>query len=286
MGNCREGINSEHYHVRNRDILCLRDIQANYEKYLPIIQGTKIQKSDVQIPKKVHFIWIGPKPFPKESIPNVQSWKEHNPNWELYFWTDSADRELPIPEMTLQLIDEYDFSSIQHMLDRSFNPGETSDLLRTVIIHNEGGFYADHDSECVQSFEPFLQGFSFVCGLERLHYHERIDSCVLPSNALFGSIPGHIILKKTIEEIDAIWDLIEEKFPGNNPKHTVSKVIQRTFDSFSHAILEWRDQGESIDLILPTASFFGDLTFSSKKLKQLQKEQLIFSSHKFAGAWK
>ena len=46
------------------------------------------------IPKVLHFIWLGPKEFPRDSIPNIQSWVEKHPGWKVKFWTDRK-RNLP-----------------------------------------------------------------------------------------------------------------------------------------------------------------------------------------------
>src|SRR5690348_10912675 len=41
-----------------------------------------------KIPPVIHFIWLGPKHFPPESVENVRSWIAHNPEWTVKLWTD------------------------------------------------------------------------------------------------------------------------------------------------------------------------------------------------------
>ena len=39
-----------------------------YEKNIPFLQ---MKSTMLRVPKVVHFIWIGPKPFPRDSVENV-----------------------------------------------------------------------------------------------------------------------------------------------------------------------------------------------------------------------
>ena len=71
-----------------------------------------LKKKDLNtIPRKIHFIWLGPKAFPEASVRNVISWKKLHPNWEIFFWTDSPDRPIPVPGMKRRLVSEFDFGS-------------------------------------------------------------------------------------------------------------------------------------------------------------------------------
>src|SRR5689334_6330625 len=35
----------------------------------------------LRVPKIIHFVWIGPRPFPRESVENVRTWMAKHPNW-------------------------------------------------------------------------------------------------------------------------------------------------------------------------------------------------------------
>ena len=41
------------------------------------------------IPKKIHYCWFGPKPFPKLVKECLATWKEHFPDYEFYLWNET-----------------------------------------------------------------------------------------------------------------------------------------------------------------------------------------------------
>ena len=47
------------------------------------------------IPKIIHHIWIGKKPFPKKFREYRESWINLHPGWQFYFWTDQNLPEMP-----------------------------------------------------------------------------------------------------------------------------------------------------------------------------------------------
>ncbi len=114
----------------------------------------------VRIPKIVHFIWIGPKAFPRESVENVRTWMAKNPGWTFYFWTD-RQRPLPCPGMQARMIQDFDFFKLRDCFSKSDNYGEKSDVLRYEILYREGGVYVDHDVKCFKSFDVLNRSYDF-----------------------------------------------------------------------------------------------------------------------------
>src|SRR5580692_3619317 len=43
-----------------------------------------------EIPKTLHFIWLGPKPFPAASVSNVKGWIDRHEGWKVKFWSDQG----------------------------------------------------------------------------------------------------------------------------------------------------------------------------------------------------
>ncbi len=283
IGEKKGGANKERKQIRPEDFNQFKLLAREYEQKRPLLNTARL---DSIIPKKLHIIWIGPKAFPEESINNMLSWQKFNSDWEIHFWTDSKTRPLPLPTMKRRLVYEYDFSPLHDLIPQTMNWGEKSDLMRFAIIYNEGGVYVDHDAECLKSFDPFVNNFTFFACLERPHYHASIDTCVIPANGLFGAVPKHVILEKTMERVLQVWDSVAQEFPNFDRRSNLQRVIRRTFDSFALASIQWRNQPGYNDIILPTAYFYPDMTFTSKFQDKLKKSGIVFSSHKFAGAWK
>ena len=167
-----------------------------------------LKQEDLLIPKVIHFIWIGPNPFPQESVENVYSWVEKHADWKIKFWTDRK-RPLPHPSMELHLVSEFTFEHLGDYFADSDNYAEKSDVLRYEILNQEGGLYVDHDVKCFKTFTPFHYNFDLYCGLEPPH-QPILSSSISVNNNLIGSIPRHPILKKCIENVQTNWRLLLE----------------------------------------------------------------------------
>src|SRR5262249_22129580 len=103
--------------------------------------------SDSRVPQVVHFIWLGPKPFPLKSVENVRTWMGKHPDWTFNFWTD-RERPLPVPGMQVRMVKDFQFLKLAECFSKTANFGEKSDVLRYEILYQEGGVYVDHDVKC------------------------------------------------------------------------------------------------------------------------------------------
>lgn len=39
--------------------------------------------------KKLHYVWLGGKPLPKNVLSCISSWRKHMPDWEIIQWDES-----------------------------------------------------------------------------------------------------------------------------------------------------------------------------------------------------
>ena len=105
-----------------------------------------------EIPKMIHQIWIGPKPFPKKLKKHVQTWKKHHPTWKYKLWKDEDVKGI-------------EWSGINKTLyELSWNYGMKSDVLRYQLLWNFGGLYVDVDGECLKPFDILVEKLSFFVG--------------------------------------------------------------------------------------------------------------------------
>jgi mannosyltransferase OCH1-like enzyme len=133
----------------------------------------------VLIPRIFHQIWVGPDPFPEEFAAYQQTWLEHHPDWELRFWTEETfpePGELRRPEAA----------------ERLRAPWERGDIFRLEVLWRHGGVHVDTDFECRRPIEPLIEEADFFIGLRK---RGRVNG------ALMGSVPGHPLLERGLEEI-------------------------------------------------------------------------------------
>ncbi len=266
------GKNTNHWNFvcEEEDKSFLEACKQVYEKSIQeLLRGKKSPK----IPKVVHFIWLGPKPFPAESVENVRTWMAHHPDWTFKFWTD---RERPVPCRGMQkiLVKDAPFSRLEKCFSQSQNYGEKSDLLRYEILFQEGGVYVDHDANCLRSFHDLHTTYDFYCGLETPH-EPFVGRTITCGNGVIGARPNHPAVKRVIEIISGRWDQLGKKYRGRDSYSRTEVVMQRTYIALTAALKEGVLNREgNTDIVLPAAYFFAKTGLPS-----------LYSEHFYATAW-
>ena len=225
-----------------------------------------------QIPRTVHFIWVGPREFPKSSRKNIESWVDLHPDWKFKFWTDRL-RALPHPKMEMVEIKEEHFSQGYDNYLESNNYAEKADVLRYEILLNEGGIYVDHDVMCFQSFEPLIQNYQFACGLEPPHKPIG-QSSISVCNNIIASIPNHPIMEQCLSKVMNRWNVIQKMYPGDDQDSTIYRVFHRTFCPFDEAVTAGIDTNHYRNIVFP-AGFFN----------RLDGEYAFYANHEYLGTW-
>jgi hypothetical protein len=253
-----------------------------FEHYMKAIQYLKEEAINT-VPKTIHFIWIGPKQFPEQSIPNLISWKRHHPEWEIFFWTDDPERPLPIEGLTRRLITDFDFGPLQRCIKASTNWAETSDIMRYMIIYKEGGIYTDHDVECIRSFDPLSSHYDFAAGYSALHnFPFSLNSPFCPNNGIIVARPHHPILEKTMERLLARWDEMTQKHPAED---LFGRVMARSFDPFAYCSTHLIDTKGYRNILLPASYLNSNGSLEAQIQQDLIDQGHVYAIHRFAGSW-
>jgi len=224
-----------------------------YEKNNP----KNLKKSEViKIPKIIHQIWIG-KEVPHEFWEFQQSILRMHPDWEYKLWT-----QYDIPD--LHLVNE-------QYIAQSRNPGEISDMMRYEILYRYGGVYLDFDTECLCSLELLHYLYDFYIGIQPLD-SELIQLGI----GIIGSIPGHPILKKCIDNIKNDWHKMAYQ----------QMATARTGPIFCTKVFyEIAGRNTFIDIALP-ARYFYPLGSTESELKREQwVQEGSFTVHHWAKSW-
>jgi mannosyltransferase OCH1-like enzyme len=258
------------YLKEQEDRSFLENCKEVYEKSFKELAA---QKKSTKIPKVVHFIWLGPKPFPPESVENVRTWMAQHPDWTFKFWTD-RDRPTPCRGMQKILVKDFSFNKLERCFVQSQNFGEKSDILRYEILYQEGGVYVDHDANCLKSFQNLHTTYDFYCGLETPH-EPFVGRTITCGNGVLGSRPKHPAVKRVIDLIGSRWDGLGKKYQGRDTYSKTEVVMQRTYIALTTALKEGvLNRDGNVDIVLPAAYFFAKSGMPS-----------LYSKHFYATAW-
>lgn len=129
------------------------------------------------IPRTIHIVTRSP-----EDVLFQKQWKRLYPTWSLRVWTDSEI------ETYLRKNRPEFLPTIQRLVG-----AKKSDFFRLLILHLEGGVYADADVEPVRNFEGWFRAHPAPCyfteetDLHKLSlYHTRLNE-TLPCNFLLAA---------------------------------------------------------------------------------------------------
>ena len=118
------------------------------------------------IPKIVHYIWFGGKPFPNKVKQCIDSWKKYLPDYKFMLWNE----------------DSFDVNSVPFTKQAYANQkwAFVSDYVRVYALNKYGGWYLDTDVEILKPLTPF-ENSRMILGTDH-------DGAL---TALMGSEAGH-----------------------------------------------------------------------------------------------
>lgn len=221
--------------------------------------AAKREKASGEIPKVIHFIWLGSAPFPSASIKNVKGWIDNHPGWRVKFWTDQG-HAAPDDRMEVRSFDLFPLEELADLYQRTSSFVERSQILRYAILLSEGGTFIGHDTVCLKAIDSLQSAHDFFCGMELLR-PRVLSSTVNPSPHLLAATPQHPILKSTKRWLINEWEQVEDRFPGEDPEAIAERMKHRTFNALSMGVKESYARAGRKDVVFPPDYF----SFSSKK---------------------
>src|SRR5687768_11037639 len=93
------------------------------------------------IPKIIHYVWVGPAPFPDDALERVEAWRRLSPDYEFKLWHEGT----------------IDFTP--RFIRQAYGVGaynRVANYARFAALERFGGIYMDHDVELLKSFDPML----------------------------------------------------------------------------------------------------------------------------------
>lgn len=140
-------------------------------------------KSEMIIPKIIHYFWIGGKSLPEEYQKNIDGWKKLNPDYEIRCWNE----------------DNYNFDSTAYMQEAYKSGREylmfVTDYARLDVLYRYGGIYLDTDVELMKPLDELLYNSAFI-GIE--------ENAQLNSGSAIGAVSGHTMIHKLMQEYESL----------------------------------------------------------------------------------
>ena len=160
------------------------------------------------IPKLIHFIWVGNKEIPKESLEFIRKWKEMYWDFDVVLWNDDRIRQFDvIPDY---LKNYYNDESLSHTF--------RSDISRYLILQKYGGLYFDVDFESLRRIPDSFFHFNFLSSFEDNKH---------VSGAFIASQENSDILNKIIDSITSNIDFVKSQNRYNDSN--LSEIIGPIF---------------------------------------------------------
>lgn len=140
-------------------------------------------KSVCKIPKTIHIVWIGD----EDKRPNkyIQTWCDQNPNWTVKVWgNEEYHNKTWVNKLCMEKL----------WAAKAYHG--VADLMRYEILHEEGGFCVDADSECVKPLDDDLFNEEIV-----LSYENTATRPGLVCVGYMASIPGAQLFSDVIRDV-------------------------------------------------------------------------------------
>lgn len=208
------------------------------------------------IPKIIHYCWVGGKPKPQSVLYCIESWKRCCPDYEIREWNET----------------NYDFTQNEYMRQayEAKKWGFVPDYARLDIVYEHGGIYLDTDVEMLHSFDDLLENNCFF-GFEDTGDGENYVNC----GHGFGAIPHHEAVKLARDLYNQITFDVEAVNPVASPYYTTQALRQRGL------VQENRDQ------TLPGVQIYASDVLCPKNFRtgKLHQTSRTVSIHHFTASW-
>lgn len=210
------------------------------------------------IPKKIHYCWVGGNPKPQSVLYCIESWKKYCPDYEIIEWNET----------------NYDFTKNEYMRQayEAKKWGFVPDYARLDIIYEHGGIYLDTDVEIIRSFDELLSNECFF-GFEDTGDGEYFVNC----GQGFGAVAKHNVIKTARDLYDHV-DFVDSNGEINliaSPYYTTKSLkniglVQENKDQFLSGVKIY-----ATDVLCPK-------NFRTGKIKTTSR---TVSIHHFTASW-
>lgn len=183
-------------------------IRELWEEQSKKIESIEKADGNPTIPLLIHQIWLGSAKRPEICDQFAETWRTRHPQWEYRLWTDKD------AAVILQ-----HHPGLLQAFEAASNPAEKSDILRLVIVLEQGGLYVDMDFECLRPLDELHHATSFYTGVSNVGAFEL-------NNGLFAAAPRHPLVAFYCEHVGKPWP--EWGQDDVEPGEAVAHQLQRS----------------------------------------------------------
>lgn len=212
-------------------------------------------EKEYQIPRVIHYFWLGGNEKP-DSVKNcIESWKKNCPDFEIKEWNES----------------NYDIHKHPYM-EKAYDEKKWAfvpDYGRLDIMYQYGGIYMDTDVEVLKDLSPLCE-FKAFKGFENKEF--------VNDGQGFGCIPGLSIFKEMMEcyDGDGPFEIVDGKRRYIESPRLCTKVLLR------HGLLQNGERQKVDEIEIFPAEYLCPLDYATGKLKITNN---TYSIHHFDGSW-
>ena len=172
------------------------------------------------IPKKIHYVWVGGNPKPKNIQKCMKTWTKHLSDYEIIEWNES----------------NFDIHENKYV-EQAYKAKKwafVSDYIRAKAIYEQGGIYLDTDVLVLDNLHDLLNNRAFVG-------FENKDN---PFTAVFGAEAGHPLIKDMLDYYDDrnfTFDS-QDQMAGVNTV-SVSDILKKKYHAKPNNKEQWLNYG-------------------------------------------
>lgn len=152
------------------------------------------------IPKVIHYVWLGTKAMHPLMVKWREKWTELHPGWTIKIWHELDG----LPKHILACRGELVECRNPDYLSQCPTFAKRSDVWRYDILEQQGGVYLDTDFEPIKCIAPLLDGVEAFAGLVETRYNwtnERPEGLIKieVGCSIMGTTPHHPWLRELVE---------------------------------------------------------------------------------------
>lgn len=206
------------------------------------------------IPKIIHYIWFGDRPFGEVEEKCVASWKKYCPDYEIKLWNE----------------DNFDLEGAGLYAQQAYDEKQwafVSDVARLYVLKEYGGIYMDTDMEVIKSLDDFLELPAFM-GFE-------IETEV--STGIIGSEPHNPLIEEWYN------DYANRKFIQEDGSHDRTTNVIRFTEILKEKGFKMNDTKQTTeDITIFPREYFSPKDYYTREIDDTKNTHAI---HQFTGSW-